>query len=61
MTGARIAAVDLSKRDIELDSTTASEKDSKEVVRICTIYAQKGMWNIFIVVFCFRWLAPAVF
>jgi K(+)-stimulated pyrophosphate-energized sodium pump len=37
---------------MKLDSVTASEKDSKEVVRICTVYAQKGMWNIFIVIFC---------
>ena len=37
---------------MKLDATTASEKDSKEVVRICTVYAQKGMWNIFIVIFC---------
>ena len=37
---------------IKLDADTASEKDSKEVVRICTVYAQKGMWNIFIVIFC---------
>jgi K(+)-stimulated pyrophosphate-energized sodium pump len=37
---------------MKLDAVTASEKDSKEVVRICTVYAQKGMWNIFIVIFC---------
>ena len=37
---------------MKLDATTASEADSKEVVRICTVYAQKGMWNIFIVIFC---------
>ena len=29
----------------------ASIADSKRVVEICTIYAQKGMINIFIVVF----------
>jgi K(+)-stimulated pyrophosphate-energized sodium pump len=33
-------------------------EDSKEVVRICTVYAQKGMWNIFIVVFCFALALP---
>jgi K(+)-stimulated pyrophosphate-energized sodium pump len=33
-------------------------KDSKEVVRICTVYAQKGMWNIFIVIFCFALALP---
>lgn len=43
---------------MKLDATTASEKDSKEVVRICTVYAQKGMWNIFIVVFCFALALP---
>ena len=37
-----------------------AEKDSKEVVRICTVYAQKGMWNIFIVIFCMT-LALAFF
>jgi K(+)-stimulated pyrophosphate-energized sodium pump len=29
----------------------ASRKDSKKVVEICTIYAQKGMFNIFMAVF----------
>ena len=43
---------------MKLDATTASEKDSKEVVRICTVCAQKGMWNIFIVVFCFALALP---
>jgi K(+)-stimulated pyrophosphate-energized sodium pump len=46
------------KEHMKLDATTASEKDSKEVVRICTVYAQKGMWNIFIVVFCFALALP---
>ncbi len=45
---------------MKLDAVTASEKDSKEVVRICTVYAQKGMWNIFIVIFCLA-LALAFF
>ncbi|TMQ46978.1 MAG: sodium-translocating pyrophosphatase, partial [Candidatus Eisenbacteria bacterium] len=35
-------------------------KDSKEVVRICTQYAQAGMFNIFIVIFCLT-LAYAFF
>jgi K(+)-stimulated pyrophosphate-energized sodium pump len=52
VTGAYRAVVFIEK-NIKLDATTASEKDSKEVVRICTVYAQKGMWNIFIVIFCF--------
>jgi K(+)-stimulated pyrophosphate-energized sodium pump len=29
----------------------ASVEDSKKVVEICTVYAQKGMFNIFLVVF----------
>ena len=51
VTGAYRAVVFIQDH-IKLDATTASEKDSKEVVRICTVYAQKGMWNIFIVIFC---------
>jgi K(+)-stimulated pyrophosphate-energized sodium pump len=57
VTGAYSAVVYI-KEHIKLDSTTASIKDSKEVVRICTVYAQKGMWNIFIVVFCFALALP---
>jgi K(+)-stimulated pyrophosphate-energized sodium pump len=52
VTGAYRAVVYI-KENMKLDVTTASDKDSKEVVAICTKYAQKGMWNIFIVVFCF--------
>jgi len=59
VTGAYRAVVYI-KEHMKLDATTASEKDSKEVVRICTIYAQKGMWNIFIVIFCMA-LALAFF
>jgi K(+)-stimulated pyrophosphate-energized sodium pump len=50
VTGAYRAVVFI-KQNIQLDKETASIQDSKEVVKICTIYAQKGMWNIFIVVF----------
>ncbi len=57
VTGAYRAVVYI-KEHMKLDATTASEEDSKEVVRICTIYAQKGMWNIFIVVFCFTLALP---
>jgi K(+)-stimulated pyrophosphate-energized sodium pump len=57
VTGAYRAVVYI-KQNMKLDATTASEKDSKEVVRICTVYAQKGMWNIFIVVFCFALALP---
>jgi K(+)-stimulated pyrophosphate-energized sodium pump len=52
VTGAYRAVVYIEK-NMNLNAITASEKDSKEVVRICTVYAQKGMWNIFIVIFCF--------
>jgi K(+)-stimulated pyrophosphate-energized sodium pump len=57
VTGAYSAVVYI-KEHMKLDATTASMKDSKEVVRICTVYAQKGMWNIFIVVFCFALALP---
>ncbi len=50
VTGAYRAVVFI-KENIKLDSEQASISDSKEVVRICTVYAQKGMINIFIVVF----------
>ena len=47
-------AVNYIKKHIKLDGkTAASIEDSKNVVRICTIYAQKGMLNIFIVIFSF--------
>ena len=47
-------AVNYIKKHIKLDGkTAASTEDSKNVVRICTIYAQKGMLNIFIVIFSF--------
>jgi K(+)-stimulated pyrophosphate-energized sodium pump len=59
VTGAYRAVVYI-KENMRLDAKTASDKDSKEVVRICTEYAQKGMWNIFIVIFCFA-LALAFF
>jgi len=57
VTGAYRAVVYI-KDNMNLDATTASDKDSKEVVAICTKYAQKGMWNIFIVVFCFALALP---
>jgi K(+)-stimulated pyrophosphate-energized sodium pump len=45
-------AVEFIKRNIHLESTSkASVADSKRVVAICTQYAQKGMLNIFLVVF----------
>ncbi len=51
-TGAYRAVVFI-KRKINLKKKAASIKDSKEVVKICTQYAQKGMVNIFIVIFFF--------
>ncbi|MCT4614674.1 MAG: sodium-translocating pyrophosphatase [Marinifilaceae bacterium] len=42
-------AVEFIKKNINLDKEEADINDSKSVVRICTKYAQKGMWNIFIV------------
>jgi len=51
VTGAYSAVVFI-KKNINLDKAEASIQDSKEVVKICTIYAQKGMWYIFLAVFC---------
>jgi K(+)-stimulated pyrophosphate-energized sodium pump len=39
-------------KHLNLNKAEASIADSKKVVEICTVYAQKGMINIFIVVFC---------
>ncbi len=50
VTGSYRAVVYI-KENIDLNKAEASIEDSKEVVKICTIYAQKGMVNIFIVVF----------
>jgi K(+)-stimulated pyrophosphate-energized sodium pump len=45
-------AVEFIKANIKLEGATkASVADSKKVVEICTQYAQKGMFNIFLVVF----------
>ena len=46
-------AVEFIKQNINLDEGTekASVEDSKRVVEICTQYAQKGMFNIFMVIF----------
>ncbi len=43
-------AVEFIKKNMNLDKTEADIEDSKTVVRICTQYAQKGMWNIFIAI-----------
>ncbi|OGV56409.1 MAG: sodium-translocating pyrophosphatase [Lentisphaerae bacterium GWF2_50_93] len=57
VTGAYRAVVYI-KKNIKFDAEHASIKDSKEVVKICTVYAQKGMWNIFIAIFCFALALP---
>ena len=57
VTGAYRAVVYI-KDHIKLDAGAASIADSKEVVRICTVYAQKGMINIFIVIFCLSLALP---
>jgi K(+)-stimulated pyrophosphate-energized sodium pump len=41
-------AVEYIKKNMDLDKKEADLEDSKTVVRICTEYAQAGMWNIFI-------------
>jgi K(+)-stimulated pyrophosphate-energized sodium pump len=54
-------AVEFIKANIKLEGATrASVADSKKVVEICTQYAQKGMFNIFLAVF-FGTLAFAFF
>jgi len=49
-------AVEYIKHNINLDPNAPKKADvekSRAVVKICTIYAQKGMWNIFIAIFSF--------
>jgi K(+)-stimulated pyrophosphate-energized sodium pump len=59
-------AVEFIKANIKLEgSTKASVSDSKKVVEICTKYAQKGMFNIFLTVFfatlAFAFIEPYFF
>ena len=59
-------AVEFIKANIRLDGAAkASVADSKKVVEICTQYAQKGMFNIFLAVFFgtlgFAFLEPYFF
>ncbi|HSY24225.1 MAG TPA: sodium/proton-translocating pyrophosphatase, partial [Polyangiaceae bacterium] len=59
-------AVEFIKANIKLEGAEkASTTDSKKVVEICTTYAQKGMFNIFLVVFfctlAFAFLDPYFF
>ena len=45
-------AVEFIKANIKLEGVEkASIEDSKKVVEICTVYAQKGMFNIFLTIF----------
>lgn len=49
-------AVEFIKKNINLDPNAPKKADvekSRQVVQICTLYAQKGMWNIFIAIFSF--------
>jgi K(+)-stimulated pyrophosphate-energized sodium pump len=59
-------AVEFIKANIKLEGATkASVTDSKKVVEICTQYAQKGMFNIFLTIFfstlAFAFLEPYFF
>ena len=59
-------AVEFIKANIKLEGVTkASVSDSKKVVEICTQYAQKGMFNIFLTVFfstlAFAFIEPYFF
>jgi K(+)-stimulated pyrophosphate-energized sodium pump len=59
-------AVEFIKRNIHLEGAEkASVGDSKKVVEICTKYAQKGMFNIFLAVFfatlSFAFMEPFLF
>jgi K(+)-stimulated pyrophosphate-energized sodium pump len=59
-------AVEFIKANIKLESVEkASVEDSKKVVEICTRYAQRGMFNIFLTVFfstlAFAFLEPYFF
>ena len=66
VTSGAYSAVEFIKRNIKLEgSTRASVADSKKVVEICTQYAQRGMFNIFLAVFfatlAFAFLEPFFF
>ncbi|MDR2066885.1 MAG: sodium-translocating pyrophosphatase [Endomicrobium sp.] len=67
VTSGAYKAVEFIKKNIKLDGTAqkASTEDSKKVVEICTKYAQKGMINLFMVVFfttlAFAFIEPYFF
>jgi len=58
-------AVEYIKKNMDLTKKSADIEDSKTVVRICTEYAQSGMWNIFIalmtVTLAFAFMDPNFF
>lgn len=62
VTAGSYKTVEYIKKNIDLDKSTgkASVENSKEVVKICTQFAQKGMINIFGAIFAFT-LAFAFF
>lgn len=66
VTSGAYKAVEFIKNNIKLDGVTkASTQDSKKVVEICTKYAQKGMFNLFLVIFfstiAFAFIEPYFF
>jgi len=67
VTSGAYKAVEFIRNNIKLDDTSekASTEDSKKVVEICTKYAQKGMINLFLVVFfttlAFAFIEPYFF
>jgi len=67
VTSGAYKAVEFIKANIKLDgdSEKASTEDSKKVVEICTKYAQKGMFNLFLVIFfstiAFAFIEPYFF
>ncbi|HEX7077610.1 MAG TPA: sodium-translocating pyrophosphatase [Candidatus Eisenbacteria bacterium] len=66
VTAGAYKAVEFIKQNIKLEGAAkASVADSKKVVEICTQYAQKGMFNIFLAVFfgtlAFAFIEPFFF
>jgi K(+)-stimulated pyrophosphate-energized sodium pump len=66
VTAGAYRAVEFITKHIKLEGVTrASVEDSKAVVEICTKYAQKGMFNIFLAVFfatlAFAFMEPFLF
>ncbi|BAG14187.1 sodium-translocating pyrophosphatase [Candidatus Endomicrobiellum trichonymphae] len=67
VTSGAYKAVEFIKNNIKLDGSSdrASTEDSKKVVEICTKYAQKGMVNLFLVIFfttlAFAFIEPYFF